>query len=178
VRKCSVRSRRTWPPPVHGSKARCHRGKWNAVLTTGPMGPGGEGVGEEVRDAVTRKAAALVGEAERRRGEEEVEEAGGRRRARLPQVWLLLALHRAPPFSSSSPPSPSPPACRCVDRGLNPPRRLGLGELWGLRWRLLIGEARCGARGRRRRSGGARSRIATVAMNGATGLWHRRQPKW
>jgi hypothetical protein len=61
------------------------------VLTDGPRGPSGEGVGEEVCDAVTRKEAALVGEAERRRDVEEAEEAGGRRRAWLPRVRLLLA---------------------------------------------------------------------------------------
>jgi hypothetical protein len=44
--------------------ARHHREKGNAVLTDGPRGPSGEGVGEEVCDAVTRKAAALVGEAD------------------------------------------------------------------------------------------------------------------
>jgi hypothetical protein len=100
--------------------ARHHREKGNAVLTDGPRGPSGEGVGEEVCDAVTRKEAVLVGEADRRRDEGEAEEAGGRRRAWLPRVRLLLAggfgfaavvLLRAPPFSSFSPPSPSPPAC-------------------------------------------------------------------
>jgi hypothetical protein len=71
--------------------ARHHREKGNAVLTNGPRGPSGEGVGEEVCDAVTRKAAALVGEEDRRRDEGEAEEAGGRRRAWLPRVRLLLA---------------------------------------------------------------------------------------
>jgi hypothetical protein len=61
------------------------------VLTNGPRGPSGEGVGEEVREAVTRKVVTMVGEAERRRGEGETEEAGDRRRAWLPRVRLLLA---------------------------------------------------------------------------------------
>jgi hypothetical protein len=68
-----------------------HRETGNAVLTDGPRGPSGEGVGEEVCNAVTGKEAALVGEAERRHDVEEAEEAGGRRRAWLPRVRLLLA---------------------------------------------------------------------------------------
>jgi hypothetical protein len=47
------------------------------VLTNGPRGPGGEVVGEEVCNAVKRKAAALEGETERRHGEGEAKEARG-----------------------------------------------------------------------------------------------------
>jgi hypothetical protein len=65
--------------PVHapGSTARHHREKGIAVLTFGPTGHNGEGVDEEVRDAVTRKAALLVVKAERQHGEGEAEEAEG-----------------------------------------------------------------------------------------------------
>jgi hypothetical protein len=83
------------------------------VLTNGPRGPGGEGIGEEVRDAVTRKATALVGEAERRRGEGEAEEAGvtgvlGSRgsgsSSRAAPASRRAVLLRAHSFSSSSSP--------------------------------------------------------------------------
>jgi hypothetical protein len=89
------------------------------VLTDGPRGPSGEGVGEGVCDAVTRKEAALVGEADGRRDEEEAEEAGvagvrgscgsGSSSRAAPASWWV-ALLRAPLCSSFSSPSPSPPA--------------------------------------------------------------------
>jgi hypothetical protein len=96
-----------------------HRERGNAVLTDGPRGPSGEGVGEGVCDAVTRKEAALVGEADGRRDEEEAEEAGvagvrGSRgsgsSSRAAPASRRVALLRAPPCSSFSSPSPSPPA--------------------------------------------------------------------
>jgi hypothetical protein len=66
------------------------QGRRNGVLTWVATGRSA-GVGEGVCGAVTRKEAALVGEADRRRGEGEAEEAGGRRRAWLPRVRVLLA---------------------------------------------------------------------------------------
>jgi hypothetical protein len=127
------------------------------VLTNGPRGPVGEGVGEEVRDAVTRKAVVLVGEAERRRGEGEAREAGGHSRARLPRVRLLLTGGSGFAAGGAAlgafvllllfPPSPSPPACGCVGRGSNLPRWLWLGELWGLRQQPLIAADSTGVRG-------------------------------
>jgi hypothetical protein len=109
---------RNVPPRLEGRDV--HREKGGAVLTGGPRGPSGEGVGEEVRDAVTRKEAALVGEADGRHDEEEVKEAGvagvrGSRgsgsSSRAAPASRRVVLLRAPPSSSFSSPSPSPPAC-------------------------------------------------------------------
>jgi hypothetical protein len=108
---------RNVPPWLEGRGV--HREKGNAVLTDGSRGPSGEGVGEEVCDAVTRKEAALVGEADGRRDEEEAEEAGvagvlgsrGSGSSRAAPASLRVVLLRAPPCSSFSSPSPSPPAC-------------------------------------------------------------------
>jgi hypothetical protein len=156
------------------------------VLTNGPRGPNGEGVGEEVCDAVKRKAAVLVGEADRRCNEGEAEEAGGRRRAWLPRVRLLLAggsgfaaggaapgasvLLLLSPFSFSS-------GLWVCGQGIESPRRLGLGEPWGSRWWLLIAAGSAGGvwtAGMHRMAAG---RVATAAMTGAAALWRRRQPK-
>jgi hypothetical protein len=115
------------------------QGRRNGVLTSVATGRSA-GVSEGVCDAVTRTASALVGEADRRRDEGEAEEAGvagllgsrgsGSSSGAAPASRRVVLL-RAPPFSSFSPPSPSPPACGYVGRGLNPPRLLGLGEPWG-----------------------------------------------
>jgi hypothetical protein len=85
--------------------------KGNAVLTNGLRGPGGEGVGEVVRDAATRKEATLVGEAERRRGVKvrgfsaSRASTGGLRLTRRRRRRSLdpLLLHFSPPPSSLSP---------------------------------------------------------------------------
>jgi hypothetical protein len=101
---------------------------------------------------VTRKEAALVAEAGRRRGEEEAEEAGvagvlGSRgsgsSSRAAPASRRAVLLRAPPFSSSSSPSPSPPAAGRWAGDWIPPRRLGLGVPWGSRrWLLIAAVAR------------------------------------
>jgi hypothetical protein len=76
------------------------------------------GVGKGVRGTVTRREAALVGDAEWRGGEE-VEEAevagvrgsrGSGSSSRAAPASRRAVLLRAPPSSSFSSPSPSPPA--------------------------------------------------------------------
>jgi hypothetical protein len=185
VRERSRGLRGTRPARIHGSTARHHREKGNVVLTNGQWGPGGEGVGEEVRDTETRKAAALVGEIERRRGEGEAEEVGGRRRAWLLWVRLLLAggsgfaaggaapgasvLLLLSPFSSSG--------LRVCGQGIESPEAARVGRALGVAAATSYsGEQRGGTWtvGMCRMAVG---RIAMAAMTGAAALWRRRQPK-
>jgi hypothetical protein len=165
---------RNVPPRLEGRGV--HREKGNAVLTDGPRGPSGEGVGEEVCDAVTRKEAAPVGEAERRRDEEEAEEAGGRRRAWLPRVRLLLAggsgfaaggaapgtsvLLLLSPFSFSS-------GLRVGGQGIESPEAARVGRAMGVAAVATYsgGSAGCTwTAGMRRKAVGC---VATAAMTGA-----------
>jgi hypothetical protein len=136
--------------------------------------------------AVTRKEAALVGEAGRRRGEEEAEEAGGRRRAWLPRVRPLLvggsgfaAGGAAPgasvllllsPFSFSS-------GLRVGGQGIESPEAARVGRAMGVAAAASYsgGSAGCTWTAWMRRM--AAGRVATAAMTGATSLWRRRQPK-
>jgi hypothetical protein len=157
-----------------------HMEKGNTVLTDGPRGPSGEGVGEEVCDAVTRKEAVLVGEAERRRDEEEAEEAGGRRRAWLPRVRLLLAggsgfeaggaapgasvLLLLFPFSFSS-------GLRVGGLGIESTEAARVGRAMGVAAVASYsgGSAGCTwTAGMRRKAAGC---VATAAMTGAAALW-------
>jgi hypothetical protein len=156
------------------------------VLTDGPRGPSGEGVGEEVCDAVTRKEAALVGEAERRRGEGETEEAGGRRRAWLPRFWLLLAggfdftvggaapgasaLLLLSPFSFSS-------GLRVGGQGIESPEAARVGRAMGVATAASYSGGSAGCTWTAGMCRMAAGRIATAAMTGAAVLWRRRQPK-
>jgi hypothetical protein len=96
----------------------------------------------------------------RRRGAEEAEKAWCRG-AGLPGV---LGLHGRPPAPAaaptslprSTPPSPPPPVRGDVDRGWNPPRRLGLGAR-PARWRSTYSGRRRWTRGRRRCADGRAS---------------------
>jgi hypothetical protein len=130
-----------------------------------------------VRGAVTRREAALVGDAERRGGEkvEEAEVAGVRgsrgsgSSSRAALASRRAVLFRAPPSSSFSSPSPSPPAAgRWTGDWI--PRAARVGESQGWRRRLLIAAVERGtwmARMRREAVG----HVATAAMTGARGLW-------
>jgi hypothetical protein len=138
------------------------------------------GVGEGVRGAVTRREAALVGEAERRGGEEaEVAGVRGSRgsgsSSRAAPASRRAVLFRAPPSSSFSSPSPSPPAAgRWTGDWI--PRAARVGESQGRRRRLLIAAVARGtwtARMRREAAGhvdGGHDRRARA-------LAFRRQPK-
>jgi hypothetical protein len=168
---------RNAPPRLEGRNT--HRENGNAVLTDGPRGPSGEGVGEEVCDVVTRKEAAPVVEAERRRDEEEVEEAGGRRRSWLPRVRLLAggsgfaAGGAAPgasvllllcPFSFSS-------GLRVGGQGIESPEAARVGRAMGVAAAATYSGGRAGCTwtaGMRQKVAGC---VVTAAMTGvATAL--------
>jgi hypothetical protein len=161
------------------------QGRRNGVLTWVATGRSA-GVSEGVCGAVTRKEAALVGEAERQRDEEEAEEAGCRRRAWLPRVRLLLAggsgfaaggaapgasvLLLLFPFSFSS-------GLRVGGQRIESPEAARVGRAMGVAAAATYsgGSAGCmWTAGMRRMAAG---RVATAAMTGAAALWRRRQPK-
>jgi hypothetical protein len=90
------------------------------------------------------------------------------------------AFPRAPSNPSFFPLTyPSPPASRWAVRGVDSPqRRLGLGEPWGSRRRLLIAAGGAGARGWPECAGGRGVRRDGEATAGAPRFGFGRQPKW
>jgi hypothetical protein len=124
--------------------------------------------------AVTRKEAALVAEAGRRGGEEAEEvgvagvlgSRGSGSSSRAAPASRRAVLLWAPPFSSSSSPSPSPPAAGRWVGDWIPPRRLGLGVPWVAVTASYSGGGAGGTwtAGMRREAAG---RVATAAMTGA-----------
>jgi hypothetical protein len=96
--------------PALGSMAGLHRAKEGLFLTSVAMGRSA-GVGEKMVNVVKRKAAVLVGEAEKRRS---VEEGDARRRAGPASSSRTLRLH-SDGASAFWYPAPLPPLLHSTD---------------------------------------------------------------
>jgi hypothetical protein len=78
-----------------------------------------------------------------------------------------------PRVASNPPPptSPSPPACRCVDRGVDSPEAASVGSAPGVAPAASYSSGSRGVRGRPRSAGGRGPRRDDKAMTGAAALW-------